>query len=173
MQSQQIWFEKLQAETRKINGELYLIQDLVVNYTKPHNEAAMLGGPQTRPDYNVLKVTDLYQPSENKEVSETIILLSTKNNGERHQKIIQWGLSVGLRTTTPHVPFAIGENLPNLNYSFGLKKTYVVETTGCVFNGNPSACGVWWEDDKHLSDLRWQRAFALSPGWLAFRKSKM
>ena len=164
------WFTNLQAEAKKIGARIHLITNLSVDYTKPHNDAAMTGGPQTESNYNVLKVADLYQPSENKVTTETIILFNWPNGGGNYQKAIEWGLSNNLLKTTPHVPFAIGENYPKLNYELGSNPMYVVETTGCTFDGNPYACRVWWRGARRESLLRWQSFFGRGFGWFAFRK---
>lgn len=164
------WFIQLQAEAKKIGAQIHVIHNLRVDYTRGHNEAAMAGGPQTDSSYNVLKVADKYQPSENKLTAETIVLLNYPKGGGNYGKTVEWGLSNGLRKTTPHVPFAIGEELPKLNYDLGPNPMYVVETTGCTFGGGARACGVWWRDAKRRSGLRWQHNFGYDNDWFAFRK---
>lgn len=163
------WFEKLQAEAQKIGARVHLIR-LKVDYTKPHNESAMAGGPQTPANYNVLKVADKYQPSENEVTEETIILFNWINGGGSYSKAINWGLSNGLLKTTPHVPFAIGEQFPNLNYTLGLNPMYVVETTGCSFRDDARACFVCWRGARRKSRLACQSAFGDGNDWFAFRK---
>ena len=164
------WFQKLEASAKAIGARVYLIPKLVVDYTKPHNESAMAGGPQTPSNYNVLKVADKYQPSENKVTEETIVLFNWEKGGGSYPKAIEWGLSNGLLRTTPHVPFAVGEQKPNLNYELGPNPMYVVETTGCSFGGSASACYVWWSAAKRESSLYWQDYFGYGNGWFAFRK---
>ncbi len=163
------WFEKLQAEAQKIGARVHLIR-LKVDYTKPHNESAMAGGPQTGSNYNVLKVADKYQPSENKVTEETIILFNWINGSGSYSKAIEWGLSNGLLKTTPHVPFAIGEQFPNLNYELGPNPMYVVETTGCSFGGDAYACCVSWGGAGRVSGLNWRSLFGLVNVWFAFRR---
>ena len=164
------WFLKLQKSAEKIGGRVYLIPKLVVDYTRPHNEAAMAGGPQTGSNYNVLKVADKYQPSENKATEETIVLFNWPKGGGSYSKAIEWGLSNGLLRTTPHVSFAIGEQKLNLNYELGPNPMYVVETTGCSFEGHSNACYVWWNVARRESNLSWQGDFGYGLGWFAFRK---
>jgi len=164
------WFEKLQIEANKISARVYLIPKLTVNYTKSHNESAIAGGPQTGSDYNVLKVADKYQPSENKVVEEVIVLLNYPQGGGNYQKTVEWGLSNGLSKTTPHVPFAIGEQFSKLNHTLGPNPMYVVETTGCSFYGSADACYVYWDDAGRKSCLDWQGNFGDGRDWFAFRK---
>ncbi len=163
------WFIQLQAEAKKIGAQLYLIPMIKVNYARPHKEAAMAGGPQTGNFYNVLKVADKYQPSEDKLTAETIVLLNYPKGGGNYDKTVKWGLSNGLRKTTPHVPFAIGEELPTLNYDLGPNPMYVVETTGCTIDGNAAACNVCWDDAERESVLDLQ-SFLGDNCWSAFRK---
>ena len=164
------WPEKIQnlkLEAEKIGARIF-VTELSVDYTKSHNESAMLGGPQTGSDYNVLKVGNLYQP-ENKIINETIILLNWPNGDGSYQKAVEWGLSNGLRKTTPHVPFTVGEKYPKFNYEIGSNPSYVVETTGCSFDGNANACCMSWSDAERKSSLNWQSDFGSSSGWFAFR----
>lgn len=163
------WVEVLKAQAEKIGGQIHIIPQLKVNYARPHNEAAMAGGPQTGSDYNVLKVADKYQP-EGEEVTEFIILFNFKNGNGSYKKAVEWGLENGLRKTTPHVPFAVGEQFPKLNYELGSNPMYVVETTGCSFDGSERACNVWWNVARRESSLCWQSSFGDSDGWFAFRK---
>lgn len=163
------WFEKLQIEAQKIGARVHLLK-VRVDYTKTHNEAAMAGGPQTGSDYNVLKVADKYQPSENKVIDETIILFNWINGDGNYPKTVEWGLQNGLLKTTPHVSFAIGEQFPKLNYELGPNPMYVVETTGCSFYGPASACFVYWFDAERGSHLDWQDYFGGDFDWFAFRK---
>ncbi|MFA6392930.1 MAG: hypothetical protein WCW54_02510 [Candidatus Paceibacterota bacterium] len=163
------WFEKLQVEAQKIGARVSLLK-LKVDYTKSHNESAMAGGPQTDSSYNVLKVGDKYQPSENKVVEEVIVLLNYPQGGGNYQKTVEWGISNGLSKTTPHVPFAIGEQFSKLNYTLGPNPMYVVETTGCSFGGSARACFVYWYDAERWSDLSWQGIFGNDDDWFAFRK---
>ena len=163
------WFEKLQIEASKIGARVHLVR-IKVDYTKSHNEAALAGGPQTGSDYNVLKVGDKYQPSENKMTDEAIVLFNWIKGGGSYQKAVEWGLSNGLSKTTPHIPFAIGEQFPNLNYTLGPNPMYVVETTGCSFNGSANACCVYWRDAERFSALDWRCDFGGDRAWFAFRK---
>jgi hypothetical protein len=161
------WFEKLKASAEKIGARVHMMI-IDVDYSKSHNEAAMAGGPQTPSNYNVLKVADNYAPSEKGIVKETVILLNYPKGSGNYDKTVQWGLENGLRKTAPHVPFAVGEQKPNLNYELGPNPMYVVETTGCTFLGSAGACCVWWHGDGRGSILGWQGYFG--NGWFAFRK---
>jgi hypothetical protein len=163
------WFQKLEASAEAIGARVYLIK-LVVDYTRSHNEAAMAGGPRTPSSYNVLKVASNYQPSENKVVEETIILFGWPKGGGSYQRAVEWGTSNKLSETTPHVPFAIGEQKPDLNYELGPNPMYVIETTGCLFEDNAQACSVSWYDASRESVLICQRHFGHNLSWFAFRK---
>lgn len=160
--------QELKLTAEKIGARIF-VTELSVNYTKSHNDAAMVGGPQTGSGYNVLKVGDLYQP-ENKVINETIVLLNWPEGGGSYQKAVEWGLSNGLRKTTPHVPFTIGEKYPKFNYEIGSNPSYVVETTGCSFSGDADACYVYWDDAGRESSLGWQSYFVDGGGWFAFLK---
>lgn len=163
------WFEKLQKEAEKMGATLHLIEELPVNYGRPHNEAAMAGGPQTPSSYDVLKVADKYR-AQPETVTETIILLNHFKGGGNYQKIVEWGLQNGLRRTTPHVAFTIGERFPKLNYELGPNPMYVVETTGCSWSGYLDACYMWWDDANRRADLNWRSSFGNDRDWFAFRK---
>ena len=163
------WFEKLQIEASKIGARVHLVR-IKVDYTKSHNEAALAGGPQTDSGYDVLKVADKYQPSENKVTDEAIVLFNWIKGGGSYQKAVEWGLSNGLSKSNPHEVFAIGEQFSNLNYTLGPNPMYVVETTGYSFNGSAGACYVYWDDSKRNSYLSWQGSFGLDCGWFAFCK---
>lgn len=164
------WFEKLQIEAEKIDARLYLIPKLRVDYSKTHKEAAMTGGPQTGSDWNVLKVGDKYILPTNTTVDEVIILLNYPKGGGDYIKTGNWGIKNGLEKSVPHEVFAIGEQFPKLNYTLGPNPMYVVETTGCSFDGRAIACCVYWFDAKRLSFLGWQSDFGRGGAWFAFRK---
>ena len=82
------WFQKLEANAKVIGARVYLIPKLVVDYKKTHNESAMAGGPETPSYYNVFKVADKYQPSENKVTEETIVLFNWEKGGGSYPKAI-------------------------------------------------------------------------------------
>lgn len=155
------WFLKLKAEAEKISARVYLIPKLTVDYTRPFNESLMAGGPQTGLDYDIFKHADEYQPSENKVTDEVIVLFNLINGLGRYQKTIEWGLQNSLQRTTPHVPFAIGEQKPNLNYELGHNYMCVAETTGC----QDIACLVEWDNNT-------RRCFSLFKGYLVGSKSE-
>lgn len=163
------WFTKLQAEAVKIGGRVHKL-DVPVNYTRSHNDAALAGGPQTDSTYNVLKVGGLYTSRENKTVTETIVLFNWPKGGGSYDKAVAFGLANGLDKTVPHEAFAVGEHFPKLNYDLGPNPMYVVETTGCSFDGELQACGVWWDDARRKSGLNWQSVFGRGRDWFAFRK---
>jgi hypothetical protein len=163
------FLKKLQTSAEKIGARVHMMI-IDVDYSKPHNDAALAGGPQTPSNYNVLKVADKYTPSEKGIVKETVILLNYPKGGGNYGKTVQWGLENGLRKTTPHVPFAVGENKPRLNYELGPNPMYVVETTGCTFRGNADACCVWFDGSGRESDLHWQFSFGDGGDWFCFRK---
>lgn len=164
------WFLKLQTSAEKVGARVYLIPKLVVDYTKSHNESAMAGGPDTPSNYNVLKFGDKYPSIENKVMEEAIVLFNWPKGGGSYQKAIEWGLSNGLQRTVPREVFAVGKQLPNLNYELGQNPMYVVETTGCTFDGGSYACCVWWRDATRLSSLHWQSFFDDGFVWFAFCK---
>ena len=171
----EIWFEKLQVEASKIGARVHLLK-LRVDYTKPFNDAVMAGGPQTSTDSCVFKVFDKYQTIEkNMIIDETIILLNWEKGYESYQKAVEWGLSKGLKKTTYHVPFTIGEQFPNINYEIGSNPMYIIETTGGLFGdyANCSYC-VWWYNLNRTSDLYYQGCSAVLCGsWFAFRKKQI
>lgn len=163
------WFEKLQVAANTIGGRVHLIPKLTVDYARPHNDAAKAGGPQTESDSYVLKVANDYKSSETKAVDETIVLL--RLTGYFHYMVGHWGLKNGLRLTTPHIPFAIGEQMPQLNREIGLDKMYVIETTGCLSQGHSLACFVNWHNTELKADLASQNILGGLPNpWYAFRK---
>jgi hypothetical protein len=166
------WFEKLQTEALKIGARVHLIK-IAVDYTRPHNEVALAGGPKTPANYNVLKVADKYKPSEDKITEETIILLNFSKGDGGYKKAKNFAFANDLLPTSPHIPFAIGEQKPDLNQEIGMSSMYVVETTGCTFEGNAFACRVWWDDAERESDLCWLGSFGNSNDWFAFRKKKL
>ncbi len=163
------WLKKLETSAAEIGGRIYVIKNLVVDYSQSHNDAATAGGPQTSSDYNVLKIGDLYQPG-NKKITETIVLFNWPKGGGSYQKAVEWGTVNSFNKTTPHVPFAVGEKFSDLNYTLGPNPMYVVETTGCSFIGLAGACCVCWDDTKRDSGLDWQGNFGGCSGWFAFRK---
>lgn len=164
------WFIKLQAEAEKVGGRVHLISNLVVDYSRPHNKAAMAGGPQTGPNSNVLKVDYKYEPLDRKKVTKTILLFNWPTPYGSYKKAVKWGLSNGLHKTTPHVPFAIGEQFPKLNYELGPNPMYVVETTGSTWGSDELACCVSWRDAWRQSNFAWHSNFDQGGGWIAFEK---
>ena len=166
-----IWFEKLQSKASKIGARVHLIK-IRIDYTRPYAESVKAGGPQTNSGSFVFKVADIYHLPENKIKDEVIVLLNWANGYGSYKKAVEWGLSSGLHKTTPYVPFAIGEQFPEINYEIGPNPMYIIETTGCTFdNCQDCVCCVWWYNLNRESDLCLQGCFAdLFGGWFAFRK---
>jgi hypothetical protein len=163
------WYEKLRIEAEKIGARIDIVQ-VVVDYTKNHNEAAMAGGPQTESSWDVLKVGNKYQLPEKNMAYDIIVLLNYPKGGGNYTKTVEWGIKNGLKKTNPHEVFAVGEHFPILNYKIGPNLMYVVETTGCFFDGRASACYVYWSDAERMSSLSWLSHFGGGSGWFAFRK---
>lgn len=170
------WFLKLQAEAEKIGAQVYLIQKLVVDYTKSYEEAVVIDEPQPISNYDVLRLSGKYPPLENKVIDETIILLNWAKSDGSYPKAVKWGLQNGLQKTTPHVVFAIGEQFKNLNYELGdydlvgKMRMFAIETTGCLRRGVPSACYLGWSNSVRTSHLEFQWCYGGNLGWFAFRK---
>jgi hypothetical protein len=162
------WFEKLQIEANKIGGRVHIFENVVVDYSRTHNEAAIAGGPQTPSNYNVLKVGDQYPQKENKKVTKTFIAFNWPKGGGSFQKAANFGTSNGLGKTVSYDTFAIGENFPKLNYELGPNPMYMVETTGCTFDGYSSACNVWWYDSERKARLSWQNSYGNGSVWFLF-----
>ncbi len=182
------WFQELQKSAEAIGARIYLIENLILDYTKTFSEAALLGGPQTielrRDDGdNIFQVVP-GRTSKRVATEETIVLFNwPKGNGE-FDKHVRWGISNGLLTTTPLVPFAIGEQYPKLNEVLG-SDLEITDTSGrCHINPFPygfmrytisleCACSVWWRDNsKRYSSPRsmmWDN-FDEGNEWLCFRK---
>lgn len=164
------WFRELQKNAEDIGARVHFIPKLVIDYTKPYNESAIEGGPDTPSNYNVLKIDDKYFISENEVKKEIIVLFNWINLGESYSKAIRWGLSHNLRKTTPHVPFAIGKYFPRINQELKSNLIYILETTGCSYGGHPFASYVLWNNSKRYSDFGGQSNFSDNNGWFAFRK---
>ncbi len=164
------WFKNLQTEAEKIGARLHLIPKLVVDYTKSYREAVIAGsgGTQTEFNSNVLSIGSKYGlPDENKVIEETIILFSLQecHGYSAFLKVVEWGLSNDLLQTTPHVPFTIGEQKPNLNHEFGENPTWVFETTGAF--ASSEICYVCWLNNYRSSECD---CFDYGGVWFAFRK---
>lgn len=167
----EIWFENFQAKASKIGVRVHLIK-INVDCTRPYNELVWAGGPQTDSGSFVFKVADKYQLSEKKITDEVIVLLNWASGYEGYQTTVEWGLSNGLRKTTPYELFAIGEQLPDINYEIGPNPMFIIETTGCTFGDYQDfVCSVWWYNLNRKSDLCLQSCFTGHlGGWFAFRK---
>ncbi len=164
------WFEKLQIAANKIGGRVHVFHNVTVDYARSHNEAALAGGPQTPENYDVLKVGDQYKSPQTGKVVETLVAFNWSKGGGSYDEAVTFGLSNGLERTISHETFAIGEHYPKLNYELGPNPMYVIETTGCSFDGGASACLVWWSDAKRRSSLSWQSDYGGEDDWFLFRK---
>ena len=142
------WFQKLETNASMIGIKVYLIPELVVDYTKHHTG---------------------YQPSEEKIINEVIILLNWPKI-INYQKAVEWGIGQGLRKTTSHVTVAMEEQKPKLNDEIGKNPVNVVETTGCIFNLEDSACGTRWNFDQRLLGCPPQKLCGSTDDWFVFRK---
>jgi len=166
------WFENLKKSAEKIGARVHLIEGLVVDYTKSHNQAVLDGAPETFSNNNVLKVADQSVIRVQKTI-ETIILLNWENGGGSYEKALQWGLANGLRKTTTHTLFAIGESFPKLNYKLGQNPMYVVETTGCTSESSSNACHLWWIGAKRRALLDSRGCYGDTNTWFPFSVKKV
>lgn len=133
-------------------------------------ESINTAGPNTPSDYNVRKVGDQYPATGTEEIEEDLILLNFPN-GDSFDKALAWAKSQHLENTVPREVFAIGEQHPKLHDVLGQNPMYVVATKECTFEGDRSACYVWWFGSLREADLSWVRYFDHSSDWFAFRKS--
>jgi hypothetical protein len=169
------WFEKIKVEAGKIGARVHLIPKLTVDYALPYNEAAEKGGSETEElDWmygHILECAGKYQLPDDKQTDETIVLINFLKEGDNsYEKAVAFGLKQGLRLTTPHVPFAIGEIYPKLNYELE-PVISVVETTGYISKEQwPCACYVLWDGSQRTPDIRVQSIFNSECDWFAFSK---
>jgi len=163
------WFKNLEVAVGKTGGRVHLFKNVLVDYSRNHNAAAMTGGPDTGKNYDVLKAGDTYPLPLSKKVTETFVSFNWPEGEGSYDKAVTFGVSNGLERTIPHEVFAVGEHFPNLNHELGVNPMYVAETTGCWFNDHAEACYVWWGDAKRESRLRWQSNFVHKHGWFLFR----
>lgn len=144
---------------------------VAIDHSLPWKEAIMQAGPDTESDYDVLKVSNLY-PAEQK-VSETkeLVFLNFKNGNGSYEKAAAWGKENGLTPSTPQDIFEFAIKNPDLEIFFGKSRGYIVETTGCMFDGDAQACHVYWNDANRKAYLYWQAYFGYAYAWFAFCKS--
>lgn len=89
--------------------------------------------------------------------------------GDSYDKAVQWGKEQGLTLSTKEdIESMKDDDLPTL---FEKTYGYIVETTGCTFDGVLQACSVWWGGSERKANLYWQSNFGDSGGWFVFRKS--
>lgn len=143
-----------------------------VKLDRPWQEAVNAAGPNTPNNYNVRKVGDLYLPTGTDEVEEELIMVNYPK-GDGYDKALAWAKTQGLENTVPREVFAIGEQHPNLHIELGVNPMYAVSTTECSFEGDRSACFVWWHDSAREASLHWVSSFDDSHDWFVFRKSAL
>ena len=135
-------------------------------------EAINAAGHNAPNDYNVRKVGDQYPPTGTEEIEEDLILLNFPN-GNGFDKAIAWAASKQLQNTDPCEVFAIGEQHPKLYEKLRQNSMYVAATKDCTFEGDRSACCVWWSDWGRKAHLYGVEYFDNSDDWFAFRKSAL
>ncbi|MEX2052338.1 MAG: hypothetical protein WD991_01405 [Candidatus Paceibacterota bacterium] len=141
-----------------------------VRLDEPWDDAVNAAGPDTGADWNVRKVGDLYVPTGKGVVEQEFVLLNYPAGDGSWEKAITWGDTMHLHRTAPRQVFAIGKAKPNFHTEVGIDPTYVVETTGCAFDGDGQACFVWWDGSRREAYLNWQSLYGSSHVWFAFRK---
>lgn len=128
-------------------------------------------GPNTPDHYNVRRVEDQYAPTGTGHVVEEFILLNYPNGDGSWGKALAWAKAKDLKNTDPRRVFAVGKEHPTLHTELGCDPMYVVATTECTFEGDHSACYVWWNGSKREANLNWVSNFGNSNDWFAFRNS--
>lgn len=133
------WVVSLENSAEKIGGEILLIENVMVDYTRPYSEiilnARKREGKQMDPsEHQALEIANKCEPSKHEAIKETVVLFRYSdwmrmelNAG--YKKAIEWGLSNNLCKTTLHVPLAVIEQNPYL-FS-GICMSYVVATANC------------------------------------------
>lgn len=134
------WFQKIKKAAEKAHINCHYVE-VEVDYKITHREAVLLGGPQTHSKHDIFKMGKKYQLLNNKKATEIIILLTNCSTFGDARK---FGRENDLDFTTPHVPFAIGEKFPNLNYELGVENLIISETTACNFKDSWYLCSVAW-----------------------------
>ncbi len=116
-----------------------------VNQGRDWKEAVDAVGPDTMSIDEIYKPADLYPPTSQEETEKDYILLSLPDRRDGYHKALTWAQIVGLKPTVPREVFAIGEQYPNLDQTFGENPLTVVATTDKAPEGFCQACLVWWD----------------------------
>lgn len=153
----------------KYGARIHILRRVKVKQDREWQEAINLAGPNTPTDYNVRKpeVSAQYQPISSKVVEKDIVLLNYPK-GDGWDKALAWGEQAKLKKTVPRETFAISEQHPTLHNTLGQNPMYVAATSKCTFEGNPRACGVWWDDSLRGANLLWVSYFVRSYDWFSF-----
>ena len=151
-------------------ARIHIVRGVRVKQDRPWQEGVNAAGPNTPSDYNVRKVSDLYVPVGNQEVTKDFILLNYPQGGGGWDNANAWAQAARLKGTNPREVFAVGEQHPTLHNILGQNPMYVVATTECFFDGYRQACYVWWNGSDRKACLYWVSCFDRTHDWFAFSK---
>lgn len=148
-------------------GRIHIVR-VLVNPSRPWQNAVDSAGPNTPSNYDVRRVADKYPPQDGAVEEKEIILVNFGRTIPDTQVAVDWVKQYKLRPASPRPVFAIGECKPQLHRELGLDSMAVVSPEECTFDGGRRVCHVWWggaDRDCYLDwyDDEWDADF-----WFAF-----
>lgn len=167
------WFKKLQDNAARIDGRIYLIQYLEVDYSQSFNSAIEACGSKFECTNSIFGVENLYLKKEEK-VIKTIILFNWPkgNHGEydaAYKKVIEFGLKNKLKQTTPHVIFSLCNKFKRIAHDLGKAWVRIIETTTCEDENVKFVCCAHMKTfPKHKFDIQTRYTVGGACDWFVF-----
>lgn len=122
---------------------------VIVDESRSWNQAVHAAGPDTRDEYLIWKIAELY-PVRNgaANVRRQIVLVNFGNCKVDEDDALLWAREQGLSPASPRACFAIGEQHPGLLAELAAPVTALVSPEACSFQNEERICVVWWDRTK-------------------------
>lgn len=130
------------------------IVTVMVDESRPWDEAVNAAGPNTGADWNIRKVGDQYPPTLGATPKMRVIYLVNFGKDTMGDDNIAWGKSQKLRPETPRAVFAVTEHNSDLDEVFGMEGCMAVTSLEeCSFGGSRRAPSAWWDGTERKAGL--------------------
>ncbi|MBI1957417.1 MAG: hypothetical protein HYS44_03105 [Candidatus Niyogibacteria bacterium] len=123
------------------------ILTVVVDESKPWEDAIRAAAPETTPDYSIWKQADRYPAYKDSIRKLMRVVLVNFGSGTHISDALKWGKNKSLHPVSPRTIFAIGKHYPMLYEFFGMDQVAII--TGSVETGR--CIDVWIERSRRAA----------------------
>jgi len=148
-------------------GNIHIVS-VLVDESRPWNEAVRAAGPNTPTDSDVWKVGDQYPVKAKALAKNQDVILVNFGKHVSSEHALKWGKEQKLVPAISRVCFAVGEQHSKLNDQLAMPYMAVVSLVTCSFGGTQRVTRVWFNETGRGAYLGWFGIDWNDYDWFAF-----